>query len=651
NITVTEHGVATTTPPSPSPASTISTSTIPTTETTGSSTAETISDTTTGPSAETTTDVSMEATAESAVETISEGSEPVTPIVVAPSAGAAASTTGTTAPAATVSPIQKKQSQPSVAAIVKNARHIRFLSYSGRLSEEYFVKVPFPQLRRLKLVELKLRINDCSDSNGISTATSVSQDSNSEIGEEKRQTTDPEMQVDALKVVEAREPSALQAESGTKVDVEAQSQSKLNAWIIYLLGVSPLLECMIVEEMAGNAQVLLTVRDISQVRMLIWSNIINDDSWKIFRQPKQRISGQGSGRLEQVCTYGWDKDGNSVQAGTRYDTFETIKTIKLCCLTGRRAEFLYQMRLVKMCAYLESLCWHLTKDSDHGVKRPPNPSIVDDSIFLSKDFDEMCVAYTWQKHLRKIDLDLPGLGDQELTRFLASITAGNLENLTVRSSRSFGPMSLYCLRTLNHFLELQHVNLKDTSFGEQFSNDAMLEILESCPKLTYFSGSSLMAKSLLNNKEPWVCQGLKVLEIHISFATNSTTECRSGVENEEEMRTLRRLVFNRLATLKALETLEICTVEERRGEISCVDASDRNLDWRIESGMDQLGGLKQLRRIRVGAGQEMEREDVVWILENWSNLETVVGGLHKDELQLAMLKTIFIDRGINVLLK
>ncbi|KAF8976613.1 hypothetical protein BGZ46_008122 [Entomortierella lignicola] len=650
-VRVSEHDTAAATTPSSN-----STPTVATSEATEHSAAHTTNGTATEPSAETAVDVTTEGTADITINdpTTREDSRRDTSIrVIENSESVTIVSTTTSGATSTTSSSTQKQKHPSAAAILKNAHHIRVLNYAGRLPEEYLLKTHFPQLRRLKIVELKVFISENSnDSNKNSSSTPIASSSSNDYSKEKTpkdtQIADSEIQVDSLKVVEAERSSKSHAGSPkVEVDEGALGQSKIDAWIIHLLGVSPLLEVMIVEEMTDNVQVLRTVRDVSQLRMLIWGNIIDDDCWNVFRQPKQRALNYGSGCLEHVCAYGWEKDsGISARAQpSKSDTFQTIKTLKLCCLTGKRAEFLYQMRLVKMCIYQESLCWYLTKDSNHGVDRSSTRSLTaaEKSIFLSEDFDEMCKPNTWQKKLRKIDLDIPGLGDQELARILGSLTAGTLQHLAIRSDHSFGPMSLHRLRTQDHFLTLQHVTLEDTSFGNQFSTGVTLEILTSCPNLVYFSGSTLFAKRLLCNKEPWVCKQLKVLKIHISFATDS-----ASVMEDEESRRLNHLVFSRLAALSTLETLEICSVEERRGQSSCVDLPSRDLDWRIESGLSQLYDLKQLRKIRVGAGQEMEKVDIVWLLANWPKLETVGGRLHKDESELATFKPMLLERGIGV---
>ncbi|KAF9104758.1 hypothetical protein BGX27_009948 [Mortierella sp. AM989] len=563
----------------------------------------------------------------------------------------ATSTTTANGKTAPTAPVTQKQKHPSVAAIIKNAQHIRVLNYSGRLPVEYLVQVQFPQLRRLKIVELTIPTNTIGNDNKGNTATSIpiSTKSLSRISggsQEHLPATNIEIEVDTLKVIEASESSTSHVNSGAMADVEAQGCSKIDAWIIHLLKASPLLEVMIVEEMADNIQVLRAVRDTSNLRMVIWGNIIDDNSWSVFQQPKQRAAGRGPGRLEHICAYGWDKDAK-IHAVLKNNTFKMIKNLKLYCLTGKKTELLYQMRLVKMCVQQESLCWYLTKDSNHGVEIPTGSFSVEPSIFLSKDFDEMCEPDNWQTRLRKIDLDLPGLGDQELTRILVSLTAGTLEYLSVSSTHSFGPNSLEALRTRDQFSKLQHIKLEDMSFGVQFSNQVALKILSSCPKLVYFSGSSIMAKSLLHNEEPWVCRDLRELRIHVSFATTNSEGHLTTLE-EEWRCTLNHIVFKHLAKLTALETMEICTVEERNGQSPPADSSSCSLDWRIKSGMDHLEGLTQLRRIRVGAGQEMDKADVAWILEHWPNLEKVAGRLHQDELHVATFTTLFAERGVSL---
>ncbi|KAF8933008.1 hypothetical protein BGZ58_006641 [Dissophora ornata] len=542
--------------------------------------------------------------------------------------------------------------QPSVAALMKNAHHIRYLHYTAGLTEDYLVRVKLPQLRRFVLTRFQILSRENGSSNsgcGVSIGGSFNR-SISSSALRKRQDK-PDLEVDTL------------------------GQSKISAWIVQLLHSTPLMDVMIMEEMPTTIEVLQAVRDVTPMKRLIWGNTYGDLDelhWDVFREPVSTGTDSTTRmrKIEHVCAYGWEKEIPSTTGWTsaiRTNGFNTLKTMRLYHLTGKMTELVYQIRLIKMCLGLESLVWYSgqqqTPDNNGNSARTgalhnsqcsqtlsyPSTSwsFMPDSIeslFQSSDFDDLCKAMKSYTCLRKLDLDLYALRDPELSKFISYIRARSLQRFSIRSAGSFGSLSFQSLRNGNHFATLQHFNLGDGDARSEITSAMIVEMLSSCPELTYFSVNKSVAALRIFHGSKWACTRLKTLKMHISFDEYSKKEGKQG----EKRYALQRAVFERLATLVALETLEICTSHERTGNISPAadEESPGDLDWRVKSGMDYAWPLVQLRSLNIGGHQEMELIDIHWILDHWPNLKVVIGKLNGSDEKAVEYKKMFSRKGI-----
>ncbi len=69
---------------------------------------------------------------------------------------------------------------------------------------------------------------------------------------------------------------------------------------------------------------------------------------------------------------------------------------------------------------------------------------------------------------------------------------------------------------------------------------------------------------------------------------------------------------------------------------------------RLRSGLGQLSTLRKLRMLRfTGLEQQMEQEDVAWMLEQLPELRVVQGRLHSDGNQQAALEVQLEAGGVS----
>ena len=101
---------------------------------------------------------------------------------------------------------------------------------------------------------------------------------------------------------------------------------------------------------------------------------------------------------------------------------------------------------------------------------------------------------------------------------------------------------------------------------------------------------------------PWICQQLRELAI--------------GIRVKETEQDLQPLIFERLSTLVRLTTLDMSFGYRDTGE-GLLDNGTTVKPW-----------------------QQLETEDVEWMIGNWKKLEAIYGGLNRDREVDAQLKEL-----------
>ncbi|KAK3823267.1 MAG: hypothetical protein J3Q66DRAFT_331279 [Benniella sp.] len=153
------------------------------------------------------------------------------------------------------------------------------------------------------------------------------------------------------------------------------------------------------------------------------------------------------------------------------------------------------------------------------------------------------------------------------------------------------------------------------------------DILSSCPLLEKLVAPCVDA-DVVTEGRPWVCLGLKFLELAFCFIPPNTIS------------TVQPLVFDRLSKLTQLEEWRI-TGSSRCGG---------NIDLRIRRGLDKLSTLRQLHTvIAYDVVEKMEDAEVNWILDHWKRLTVFSGKLNTCDAVGKALRRRMWDHGISVI--
>ncbi|KAF9199263.1 hypothetical protein BGZ49_010657 [Haplosporangium sp. Z 27] len=195
------------------------------------------------------------------------------------------------------------------------------------------------------------------------------------------------------------------------------------------------------------------------------------------------------------------------------------------------------------------------------------------------------------------------LSDYELSQILYGMkTVKDLRALNT----GFGPISFGAMKP--HLKDLRELSASShTQDPGPIDSTMMHEIMVSCPELDVLDGVHAIAEDLLAYDAPWIAIRLTSLNLAIGFPL----DCDPS---------LQIAMFKQLSRLKSLETLSL---HEAEGYSS--------FDFRLSRGMGQLKSLTKLREISLGNTiQQMEKEDVQWLIENMGSLSVLKGKLNQD---------------------
>ncbi|ORZ28865.1 hypothetical protein BCR41DRAFT_6943 [Lobosporangium transversale] len=131
-------------------------------------------------------------------------------------------------------------------------------------------------------------------------------------------------------------------------------------------------------------------------------------------------------------------------------------------------------------------------------------------------------------------------------------------------------------------------------------------ILSNCPRLKKFVGPKITMTEIANGAE-WVSTGLTELTVYLEVDIDQETP--DGIEKT-------RSVFKQLGKLTQLRFLKLT-------EWYSSNSRTRTLDLRLRTGLDELANLKRLRELSFNNDdrQEIDFEEVTWIVNNWPRIE------------------------------
>ncbi|KAF9948925.1 hypothetical protein BGZ72_009189 [Mortierella alpina] len=270
--------------------------------------------------------------------------------------------------------------------------------------------------------------------------------------------------------------------------------------------------------------------------------------------------------------------------------------------------------IIADCPRLESLTWSLPLYSPIPAE-PFNKHIVDgtwpflDRIRLNLGFfnftQDMFFAFMQQ------------------TRKPLKVISFNNDSLPYMGEKIFNIMKE------RHFSTLREINV--SSFNAE---GWIQDVLVSCTSLEVLSGVRLSAVTVMEDRRPWGCLGLKEFRMSLEISKGSTFDTPEEIRElmEEESRAL----CTQLARLRQLRWLSLGTTHR-----ALTDKEPFPL--RLEMGLDLLAAHTQLEVINFSRQQDMDRNDILWMVQHWTSLRMVSGGLlNAKKLETKAVKNKYI---------
>ncbi|KAF9919837.1 hypothetical protein FBU30_010476 [Linnemannia zychae] len=192
-----------------------------------------------------------------------------------------------------------------------------------------------------------------------------------------------------------------------------------------------------------------------------------------------------------------------------------------------------------------------------------------------------------------------------------------------------------------------------SNYGDQ--SKYIQQIMESCPLLLVLCAGHLSIRDMRQGR-PWVCHRLQSLTLRfdmeedkeliqanqdsVDLSQPSTTEIQWGYSSVSQ-----HYIFNRLSELVHLEDLTSLPV------FTSESKTIRNLQFRLQFGMDALSSLVRLKTLNVACTkQRMDLDDIEWMIQNWKHLRTIEGGLTGNRTEDTILETVLRAHNISLIL-
>jgi len=238
-------------------------------------------------------------------------------------------------------------------------------------------------------------------------------------------------------------------------------------------------------------------------------------------------------------------------------------------------------------------------------------------------------------HLCEISLGRSFLGrgcmsENVVTTFLSGSRNG-WKTVRLQSSRNVGSTLMDALA--KHFctLEVLEFAKRDETF-----NKYLVQVLSSCPNLRKLTSMYFVvgwvcfvldAKSFIDLDpntgllKPWACEGsLKELRVVIVGIPRPDLKGDDVIEETYpgQGREIQGRVYDRLARLTNLETLWLG--DDHGG------GGDQSLEMSLQSGLDNLSGLKNLKELNVhGMKTKIGAKEIPWMKVNWPKIRVIYG--------------------------
>ncbi|KAK3810271.1 MAG: hypothetical protein J3Q66DRAFT_352668, partial [Benniella sp.] len=253
-----------------------------------------------------------------------------------------------------------------------------------------------------------------------------------------------------------------------------------------------------------------------------------------------------------------------------------IRYLRLGALVGLTPK--EQLKWIEHCTYLKRLTWY------------PTYSLTST---LTEDIAQLAAANTW-----------PDLEEFHTSSFMATDRQASLIINGMRRVLGFTinftqPFDLVKTALQPHFPWLKRLT---TTRSCATNSGFAIELLKSCPQLEGLRMGPIQVRDMLDDDTPWACES-SLRYLGGGFNINDGTE-EAG----------QRVLLERLSRFRNLESLDLV----------CQPPRPKTLDLRLESGLDQLVTLTQLRVITVFHTRPgMTMNEVKWMIKHWKNLKSV----------------------------
>jgi hypothetical protein len=230
-----------------------------------------------------------------------------------------------------------------------------------------------------------------------------------------------------------------------------------------------------------------------------------------------------------------------------------------------------------------------------------------DSLEITGQYDYVSVQeyalllQSTQRRFKRLDLKITSI-PQESFDLLRK--GGHFETLT---KLDLG------IPHMEEYLDALTVNGVDAAISKRIR-----AVLESCPSLEHFSGRSISGQDIIDS-QPWVCHRLKTFEVLICMDITKQQTAWTETEYTEDDRRQCHQVFERLSQLRQLKVLNIYNWYLSEIPVTLP------LDLRM--GLGHLSTLRDLEWLGYDETQNMRLVDVGWMLQHWTKLRKMTGGL------------------------
>ncbi|KAG0204558.1 hypothetical protein BGX33_008408 [Mortierella sp. NVP41] len=282
----------------------------------------------------------------------------------------------------------------------------------------------------------------------------------------------------------------------------------------------------------------------------------------------------------------------------------------------------YQLRLLRRLPHLKRLLWR-----SYDEKQQLHVQQVFQEENEGKEMGEeesllLTTVSSWPL-LEDLKLSMMGIPYECLTTILAGLVRP-LERLSI-DGLWFGPGNLATSLFVSLGLDL------DGGSGSLSSQQRPLH----CGTLRALVVSAVLKfEDVVVRGQPWVCTGLRRLSVFIDLE-----ESWSSVEETERRQ---RLVLDRIGGLKRLEFLNV----GRRG---FGEAGPNALVFSLRRGLEALKDLDRLQSVALESCiQEMERDDVEWMVKTWTRLSHIQSNICSDMARRAELTAYLESHRVHV---